>query len=243
MPSLRHLRRSVAPWWWPIPRKRSAAGGVWTVKPMPGPHSLARSLPLGILIRDVFHYARTMREARMIIGSGKIRVDGRVRRNYKFPVGLMDVIEIVPTGEIYRMVPHPVKFLWPVPISQEEARFKPLRVEGKTAVKGGRLQLHFHDGRNLILPPDEARKYATFDTVLLDLQSNQIVKHVPFRLGVDAVVFDGRNVGSFGRVVEVIWALKRRRSTVALQRDSEVVRTILDYIMPRVDGITMVATQ
>ena len=94
----RHLRRSVAPWWWPIPRKE---GGVWTVRPNPGPHPLEKCLPLAIIVRDVLRYAKTLREARYVIGQGHIKVDGRVRRDYKYPVGLMDVIEIVPTGELY----------------------------------------------------------------------------------------------------------------------------------------------
>jgi len=223
-----HLRRSLAPYWWPIPRK---TGGVWVVRPSPGPHSLEYSLPLAIVVRDILRYAKTLREARYIISRGYIKVDGVVRKDYKFPVGLMDVIEIVPTGEIYRVVPDETKYYDLKPISSSEATLKPLRVEGKTAVRGGRLQLHFHDGRNLIVPPDVGRQIKTFDTVVYDLENKAIKMHLPLKLGQLAVVIRGSNVGFVGQFFEVVWTLKRRQSVVALRKGEEVRRTILDYIM------------
>ncbi len=226
----RHLRRSCAPWWWPIPRK---AGGVWTVRPHPGPHPLDKSLPLAIIVRDVLRYAKTLKEARRVISMGYIKVDGRVRRDYKYPVGLMDVVEIVPTGEIYRMVPHPVKFLTLIPIPREEAGFKPCRIENKTTISEGNIQLNLHDGRNHVVSPDEASKYRTLDTVVLTIPNQSIVKHLPIQLGSLVVIIDGKNVGKVGRIVEVIQTFKRRRSTVAIETErGEIIRTILEYVMP-----------
>ncbi len=112
-----------------------------------------------------------------------IKVDGRVRRDYKYPVGLMDIVEIVPTNEVYRMVPHPTKFLWPVPIGQEEARYKLCRIENKTMVKGGQIQLNLHDGRNLQLPYEEGSKYNTLDSVLIDINEDKIVDYIKLELG------------------------------------------------------------
>lgn len=224
-----HLRRSLAPYWWPIPRKE---GGVWVVRPSPGPHSLAYSLPLALIIRDVLKYAKTLREARYIISRGYVKVDGTVRRDYKFPVGLMDVIEIVPTGEVYRVVPDEEKYYALLPIPTQEASLKLLRVEGKTAIKGGRLQLHFHDGRNLIVSQDVGRQIKTFDTILYDLSNKTIKAHIPLKLGNIVLVTRGSNVGFSGQLYEVVWTLKRRRSVVAIKRDDVVKRTILDYVMP-----------
>jgi small subunit ribosomal protein S4e len=57
-------------------------------------------------------------------------------------------------------------------------------------------------------------------------------QHIPFKLGVLSVVFDGSNVGFMGAVAEINWTLKRRLSTVALKSGEEVKRTILNYVMP-----------
>ena len=224
----RHLRRYQAPEWWPISPKEA----VWTVRPSPGPHPLEKSLPLAILVRDVLRYAKTLREARYIIGKGLIKVDGVVRRDYKFPVGLMDVIEIVPTGEIYRMVPHPTKFLWPVPISKEEARYKLCRIENKTMVKGGQIQLNLHDGRNIQLPYEEGNKYSTLDSVLIDLVEKKVVDSVKLNVGVLGLVVDGKNVGYYGKITEIIkLQMKTRRSVVMITTDDgRQIRTILDYV-------------
>ncbi len=225
---LRHYRRSVAPWWWPIARKEA----VWTVKVGPGPHSAHKSIPLAILVRDVLRYAKTMREARRIIAAGHIRVDGVPRKDYKFPVGLMDVIEISATGEYYRMLPHPSRHLWPLEISESEASIKPLRVEGKTMVKGGNVQLHFHDGKNMLVPVEEARKYSTLDVVLYSLGERDVILHVPMQLGVYALIVDGHNVGRHGKIADIVRTIRRRQSIAVLSTDGQQTRTVMDYVFP-----------
>ncbi|ADN50907.1 30S ribosomal protein S4e [Vulcanisaeta distributa] len=226
MPS-RHLRRYQAPEWWPISTKEA----VWVVRPSPGPHPLAKSLPLALLVRDVLRYAKTLREARYVIGKGLIKVDGKVRRDYKYPVGLMDVVEIVPTNEVYRMVPHPTKFLWPVLISQEEARYKLCRIENKTMVKGGQIQLNLHDGRNIQLPYEEGSKYDTLDSVLIDIAENKIVDYVKLELGSLGLIVDGKNVGYYGKITEIVQTYRKRESTVKIiTNEGKEVRTIVDYL-------------
>ncbi|MCD6369596.1 MAG: 30S ribosomal protein S4e [Thermoproteales archaeon] len=232
--SLRHLRRERAPGFWPIHKKEY----VWTVKPSPGPHPLARCIPLAIIVRDILGYAKTMREARRIIGRGVIKVDGRVRRDYKYPVGLMDVLEITETGEIFRIVAHPQRVLYPVPIKEEEANYKICRIEGKTTVKGGHIQLHLHDGRNYLvrvnnpMEPEED-VYRTFDAVLLQIPQQEIMQVIRFEKGVLALIFDGRNVGKVGRIEDIVQVFRRRESIVSLvDENGNVFRTILEYILP-----------
>lgn len=229
--SLRHLRRSLAPSFWPILRKEYT----WTVKPSPGPHPADRCIPLGIILRDVLKYARTMREARRILGEGKVKVDGRVVRDYKFPVGLMDVLELA-SGEIFRVVPHPQKFLVLHPISKEEASFKLVRIEGKTMVKGGNIELHFHDGRNHLIrlkdpmnPVEDV--YKTYDVVKLAIPNQEILDHIKLEPNVLAIIIDGKNVGRVGKIVDIKQIFKKSRSIVTLESpNGEEFRTILDYV-------------
>jgi len=47
--------------------------------------------------------ADNSKEAKSIIMAGKVLVDGRIVKNYKFPVGFMDVIT-VPSANIYMRV-------------------------------------------------------------------------------------------------------------------------------------------
>ncbi|RLE82631.1 MAG: 30S ribosomal protein S4e [Thermoprotei archaeon] len=233
--SLRHLRREVAPPYWPIHKKEF----VWTIKPSPGPHPLHRCIPLAIILRDILGYAKTLREARRIIGRGVIKVDGRVRRDYKYPVGLMDVLEITETEEYYRIVSHPYRILYPVPIDPSEAKYKLCRIEGKTAVKHGHIQLHFHDGRNHIIRVNNPMEpvedvYKTFDSVLIKIPKQEIIEHIKFEEGVLGLVIDGRNAGRLGKVLSITQVFRKREAIVTLKDEEgeEEFRTILEYVFP-----------
>lgn len=231
--SLRHLRRSLAPSFWPILRKEYT----WAVKPSPGPHTSNRCIPLGIILRDILRYARTMREARRILGEGKVKVDGRVVRDYKFPIGLMDVIELA-SGEIFRVVPHPQKFMVLHPIDRKESNFKLLRIEGKTVVKGGHIELHFHDGRNYLIRIADPRNpvediYRTYDVVKMTIPEQEILDHIKLEKNTLVIVIDGRNIGKVGTLVEVNQIFKRARAIVTLKSPSgKEFRTILNYVFP-----------
>ncbi|MEM2024839.1 MAG: 30S ribosomal protein S4e [Desulfurococcaceae archaeon] len=231
----RHLKALAAPSFWPIPRKEKK----WAVKPSPGPHPLDRCIPLLILVRDVLKYAKTSGEARKLISEGNFKVDGVVRRSYKFPVGVMDLVEIPKTAETYRVIPVLTKVLGLMKIPSEEAGIKPCRIENKTTIKGGHIQLNLHDGRNILVKVSDPRNpvedsYETMGTILLSLKDKKILYYIPAQLGVLAVVIGGKNVGRVGKIVEITaGALKRRRHTVTLEdKYGNKFQTSIEYLFP-----------
>ncbi|MEM0307442.1 MAG: 30S ribosomal protein S4e [Thermofilaceae archaeon] len=231
--SLRHLRRSTAPRHWPITRK----GFVWAIKPSPGPHPASLSIPISVILRDVLGYAYTLREARRILSERKVYVDWKVVTDYKYPVGVMDVIYLKGVEEYYRVLPHPTKFFMLHSISERESEIKLLRVKRKTTVKGGNIQLTFHDGRTYLLSKDrEADLYKTvrtLDTIVFNLKSKSIMQHIPISEGFIAYVINGRNVGFVGRIETIQQtAFKRARALAELRSldGNDVIRTILDYV-------------
>ncbi len=229
----RHLRTYAAPSFWPIPVKER----YWTVKPCPGPHPIDRAIPLLILVRDVLKYATTAREARKVIAQGKFEVDGVVRKNYKFPVGLMDVIHVIPEDKYFRIVPDQTKFYKLIEIDEKEAKIKPLRIENKTTVKGGHIQLNLIDGRNILIRVSDPRNpvedvYKTLGTVVITIPEQEIVDYIPLETGVYAVVFGGKNVGRRGVIEDIKKGMRRYRSIVTIRGDDgSIVQTSLDYIL------------
>ncbi|WP_297519196.1 30S ribosomal protein S4e [Thermococcus sp.] len=195
----RHLKRLAAPNQWYIRRKEYK----WAVRPRAGPHSMKTSIPLIYIVRDYLGYAKTAREARKILNEGKILVDGRVRKDYKFPVGIMDVVSIPETGEHYRVLPNRIGKLVLHPISEEEAGIKPLRISNKRMVKGAKVQLNLHDGSNHLISMDEKDAYRTAYTVLMKVPEREVVKVIPFEVGAYVFVTQGKNVARKGKVVEV----------------------------------------
>ena len=215
----------MSPTFWPIPRKET----VWAVRTSPGPHGLMVSTPLLVVVRDFLGYAETAKEARKLINQGKVLVDGKIRRDERFSVGLMDVVELPDAESVFRVLPeHGGRFILH-PINKEEAGFKLCRVVGKTTVDGGATQLNLHDGRNLLLP-DRGDAYAVNDIVKLEIPDQEITDHVVFKPGVRVIITGGKSQGQYGILIGLGPEPGKKRTATIRTPDNEDVRTLAKYI-------------
>ena len=229
----RQLKREPAPGFWPIRRKERT----WAPKTRPGPHSRERSLPLVIIIRDILEYARTAKEAIRIISAGKVRIDGVVRRDHRFPVGLMDVLQIEGAGQVFRILPRPNRGLTPTPISEKEAGFKLCKIVGKRSIESGKIQINLHDGRSMILPSQSPRQktegeFAPGGAIQLGLPKQNMMRVVPFQTGALGLVIDGRNQGAFGKITTITLGTHARPKIVKIETANEAFDTPAEYVIP-----------
>ena len=67
---------------------------VWTVRTQPGAHKRVDSVALGVLLRDIAKLAESISEVKRILNNGEVKVNGVIRKDYRFSVGLFDVVEI-----------------------------------------------------------------------------------------------------------------------------------------------------
>lgn len=185
----KHLKRMAAPSSWPITRKTSH----WVSKPSPGPHGTEESMPLAMVIRDMLKLCDNSREARFIIGSRGVQVDGRIVTDYKFPVGLMDVVTVLKSKESYRMLIDYKSKLHLVRIEENEKGWKLARIDNKKVVKKGTVQLNLHDGRCMLFPRDQ---YKTGDVLKLELPSQKVMKSFKLEKGNVALLIGGSHPGS-----------------------------------------------
>ncbi len=225
-----HITRFEAPWFLKVSKKEYK----WVVRANPGPHPKLKAIPLAILVRDYLGYAKTLKEAKRIISTGLVYVDGRPRKDYKYPVGLMDVIYVLRAEKYYRMVPDTKRVIVPVEISKDEASFKLVRIVNKTTVKGGRIQLNLEDGRNVLLTPEEAKNYSTYDTLKIEIPNQTILGKFELAQGNYAVIVGGRNVGAHGRITEIkLAAFKRLKYSIVTLTDSsgKEIRTNMMNVM------------
>jgi small subunit ribosomal protein S4e len=186
----------AAPRSWRIERKTA----VWAVKPSPGAHSIEECVPVGAVLRDMLRYCDTAREARAILGSRTVRVDGRVVTDPKCGVGIMDVLALQASKEQFRMLVDTLGRLHLLPIDAEQAQWKLCRIEDKTTVRGGRIQLNLHDGRNVLLPKNA---YATGTTLKLAVPKQTVMDAFPLESGAAALLIGGQHVGEIGHVERV----------------------------------------
>ncbi len=229
----RHLKRLAAPKSWNIPRKTFK----WVVKPSPGPYAIDRCIPLQILIRDYLGLAHTAKEVKFILNRGYVKVDGKIVRDKGFPVGLMDVIHIEKLDKFYRILPSS-KGLIPHPIQPEEAQFKLRKIIGKSTLKGGHIQLNMHDGYNMMIRVSDPKNpvedvYKVHDTLKMDISKPLTLDHFKLEKGVCVLIIGGRNVGKWGKLVEVVpGSLTSKASAVIEIENGLNVSTILDYVFP-----------
>jgi small subunit ribosomal protein S4e len=199
----RHLKRLAAPTGWRIPRHEHS----WTVRTRPGPHPSNESIALLNLVREMLSPNYVAREAKRVLYEGKVLVDGVARRDYKFPVGLMDVVTIPVIGRAFRVVPFPKLGLSLQQIGKSEAEFKLCSVVNKTLVKGGDLQVNLHDGRNIVIRKGKAEedlsKIETHDTLKIEVPTQKVLDIVRYQVGTIVLVSGGKNVGLSGRVQEI----------------------------------------
>jgi small subunit ribosomal protein S4e len=143
------------------------------------------------------NYANTTKESKKILNINDVKIDGEIRRNFKFPIGIFDTIEFV--NEHLRVILNKKGKIDLVKISKEEALSKPCRIIGKTMVKG-KLQLNLYDGKNIFV---DNGAYKVGDTVVVSLPEQKILNHLS--LGREATIFltGGKHIGEIGSVESI----------------------------------------
>jgi small subunit ribosomal protein S4e len=149
----------------------------------------------------------------------------------------MDVISIPDIAKSYRVLPS-YKGLILNEIGNEESKFKISRIEDKTVVGNGNIQLHLHDGSNIVVKIADPKNpqedvYETLDTLKISLPEGQIIGHTKMKEKDYALITGGKNIGKHGKITEIekAEAKKRRNALVTIQNDEgKRYQTILDFV-------------
>jgi small subunit ribosomal protein S4e len=228
-----HLKRVAAPRTWPITRKTSK----WVVKPTPGAHSEERGMPLVVVLRDLLHLADRSKEIKQILQEGKVLVDGRVRKDHRFIVGMFDTISIPAINANYRvMIGDNGKFRL-VPI--KDASTKLCKIVNKTTVRDGKIQLNLHDGTTMLASND----YKTKDSILIKVPERKIDQHLNYGVGSLVFVADGKHAGEIGKVKEIKVVRSSSPNMVIITTAAGDFETIEPYVFvigkdtPALEGV------
>jgi small subunit ribosomal protein S4e len=191
------MKRLIAPRSWPVKRKTAH----WIAKPSPGAHALEGSIPVTVVLRDMLQVCTTAAEVRAVIFEKGVLVDGKVVNNHKQGIGLMDVVSLPKAGATYRMVLDRRGKLQLAKIPAEKAAWKLCRIENKTIVSGGKVQLNLHDGRNVLVEKDSFR---TGDVLKIEVPSQKVLEHYSLDKGALTLITSGSHVGETAVVDEYV---------------------------------------
>ena len=216
------LKRQMAPQFWGISRKNKRF--VITVRP--GPHKKHHAVPTAVFLRDVLKIVSSLREAKTSIYSGKVKIDGVVRKSLHHAIGLMDVVELENVSDIYRLVPSEEKLLKPIKINESEKSKKLVRVVSKTTINKEKTQIGFHDGRSTL----SDTKVNVGDTCLIQVPDQKILEVIKLETGCQGLVTRGINAGQIGKIETIeegTFILPKRVVLVLGERKIEIPADII----------------
>ena len=206
-----HLSRLAAPKTWPIKRK----GIKWVAKPKPGSHSLKTSMPISVILREVLRVSDSLRETKFLINNKEILVNNNAVRETNFSVGLFDVITFKSTKKNYRvLISRNGKFILNE-IPEKEAEIILLRIDNKTKISKGKIQLNFMNGWNLLVDKDE---YKTTEVLVYDLKTKKIKEVLKNEKGNIVYFFSGKHNGKVAKLDSII-----EKGTLRKQKIAEVI--------------------
>lgn len=194
----KHLKRVNAPSHWMLHKM----GGTFAPKPSPGPHKSKDCIPLAILLQNRLKYCMNATEVKKIVldKQGIIKIDNKVRRDPKFPCGIMDVISIEKTGEFFRILIDVKGRFQPHKIDAQEATFKLCKVVKKAIGANKVPYCVTNDGRTIRYQHPEIK---VNDTIKLSLESGEIMDYYKYEQGNVAIVMSGSNMGRVGTIERI----------------------------------------
>ena len=167
------MKRVNAPKQWYLGKLK----GVYGTKPSAGPHKTRECIPLNVLLQQRLKYAMSNMEATKIVKDkeGLIKVDGKIRRDPRFPLGSLDVVTIEKTNEHFRILYDIKGRFQPHRIDAKEAEFKLCKVTQKKIGKSKVPHIVTHDGRTIRFPHPDIQ---INDSIKVSIVFRKLIKRV-----------------------------------------------------------------
>ena len=215
----KHLKRIAMPKSFGLQRKELT----WVMNPLPGKHSKSVCIPLNHAI-IMLGFAKTANEAKQILNSRQVKVDGKVKTEPKEPVGLMDLVTI--GDKNWRAILDTKGRI--TLVESKNPSIKLCRVKNKTKIKGGKMQLTLHDGRTII---DFDAKVG--DVIQISIPEGKATGKIELKEGALCFLTGGKKVGNKIKIKEITPSSATRNSEIKgeLEDGSEAI-TLTKYAFP-----------
>jgi small subunit ribosomal protein S4e len=217
----RHVKRLAVGPYSKVSRKTAA----YLAKPRPGRHSLDGSVALLVVLRDKLGLASNSKEAKRIIVTGQIEVNGAKVTDEKYPVGFGDVIGLIPTGESYSIGIGNKGAISVEKLAGKSSAARTLKVVGKYAVRGNKIMARLLDGTVL----ESGNGVRVNDSVVLE--DGRIKKTLKLENGAKCLVIKGTHASETGKIKEIVKGSAVRAQTVRVESGAEEFETLVDNVM------------
>lgn len=147
-------------------------------------------------------YALNYREVKTVLNDKgtQVRVDGKVRTDYAYPLGIMDVVTIEKSNDRFRILYDQKGRFVLKSLTPEESKFKLIKVVKKALGPNGNPYIVTHDARTFRFPnPD----IDVGDSLKLNLEKNTIEEVAKLDLGNSVYAIGGNNIGRVGVITNI----------------------------------------
>ena len=190
----------------------------WTVKTKAGAHKKDSSLSLGIALRNFTNLARQLNEAKTILLNGDVKVNGRIRKDYQFGIGLFDIVSIEKQKAFYRILKDK-KGRVILKELKNDSNEKLSRVESKTVTNKG-IQITTNDG--LTITGTDAK---VGDTLKLKVPENTVEELLPMESGAHIYITKGMHCSEQGKIIDIVPGTAKRKKLVKIEKDGKEYAT------------------
>jgi small subunit ribosomal protein S4e len=195
----------------------------WTVRTKAGAYKKQDSVSLGIVLRDYLKLATNLKEAKKILRGGDVKVNGVIRKDYQFGIGLFDLVEIEKQKLLHRAVFDKKRRII-VKEVKNKSNEKIVRVEFKKMTKKG-IQITTNDGRVFIND-----KVKVGDSIKLKVPENKEEAVLQAKEGAIVYITKGVHCSETGKIKEIVPGSVNREKLVKIEQDKKSFETILKNV-------------
>jgi small subunit ribosomal protein S4e len=196
----------------------------WTIRTRAGTHKSEDSIALGIVLRNYIKLANTIKEAKTILINGELKVNGKIIKDYRFGVGLFDVITLLKQKKSYRATLDTKRRLQFTEL-KEDSNEKISKVKYKILTKKG-IQITTNDG--YIFINDKAK---VGDSLKIKIPENKIESVLPLKEGSLVYITKGKHCAQVGTIQEIIAGTARKDKLVKLEHKGKKFETIANNVI------------
>jgi small subunit ribosomal protein S4e len=216
-----HMKRITAPRTWNVQRKTTK----FITKPYPGAHKLDQALAINTFMKELIYITNTTKETKYVLTNDEVLVNGKRRRDFKTPVGFLDVITIKSINKNYVITIDNKGALKPKEINEKQAKQRLVKINGKTILGKDRIQLNTMNGENIIVKEKESQKYKVGDSLITEIETLKILEHIPLKEKALVLVYTGKHSSKTGTIEEI------NQKTVTIKAEKETFETSKEYII------------
>jgi len=211
-----YIKRLNAPKYFNIHRKEHR----YVIKQDPGRHTQNKSVALALLLAKLGIGTKRLEYERVIKG-GQVKVNGKVVKEPKYPVGLNDVVSV--GDESFQVN---INQRGQITAESSKGKGQVYKIVGKYKYKDNSIMFRLHDG-SIVKGSKEAK---VNDSVTVS--GSKISKVIKLDSGARCEVIDGVHVGNSGKISEIREGnIHKQKSVIVEPKSGQKFETLVKNII------------